>query len=137
MKIKQTVLTLLSLGVLVGGGLLVAQPVSATPSDPDKLNCSVLPQDICDAANDPGKNTIKTTGTWMLLRFALKILTALVGVVAVGALGWAGFLYATASNNANQVTKAKEMIRDVVIGLVAYAFMYVLLQFLIPGGVFT
>ncbi len=133
MKIKQTVLTLMSLGVLVGGGLLVASPALAA----DKLNCSVLPQDICDAANEPGKNDISKTGTWKLLMFALNILTALVGVVAVGALGWAGFLYATASNNANQVTKAKEMIRDVVIGLVAYALMYVLLQFLIPGGVFT
>lgn len=123
----------MSLGVLVGGGLLVASPALAA----DKLNCSVLPQDICDAANEPGKNDISKTGTWKLLMFALNILTALVGVVAVGALGWAGFLYATASNNANQVTKAKEMIRDVVIGLVAYALMYVLLQFLIPGGVFT
>lgn len=127
----------MSLGMLVGGGLLATTPVSANPTDPDKLNCSVLPQPICDAANEPGTGDIRKTGTWKLLMFALNILTALVGVVAVGALGWAGFMYATASNDSGKVTKAKEMIRDVVIGIVAYAFMYVLLQFLIPGGVFT
>lgn len=127
MKLKQTILTFGSLGVLFGGTLLYAQPAAA-------LDCAILPDEICKAA-DKGK--LEESGTWKLLLFALNILTALVGIVAVGALGFAAFLYASASNDANQVSKSKEMIRNVVIGLVAYAFMYMLLQYLIPGGIFT
>lgn len=127
MTIKQTALTLGSLGLMFGGILAIAPAASA-------LECSILPKDICDSAD---KGQLDQSGTWKLLILVLNILTALVGIVAIGALGFAGFLYASASNDSGQVTKAKEMIRNVLIGVVAYAFMYVLLQYLIPGGVFT
>lgn len=127
MKVKQTLLGLGGLGILVGGALFYTQPASA-------LECSVLPKSICDAAGEGG---LEKSGTWALLLFVLKILTVGIGIVAVGAIGFAGFLYATASDNEGQVKQAKEMIRNTVIGILAYGAMYVLLQFLIPGGVFT
>lgn len=127
MKIKQTALGLGGLGILLGGGLFYAQPVAA-------LECSVLPAGICDAADEKNLND---SGTWKLLLFVLGILTAGVGIVAVGSIGYAGFLYATASDNEGQVKQAKEMIRNTVIGILAYGAMYVILQFIIPGGVFA
>lgn len=118
----------MSLGILFGGvSLAVAQPASAA------LKCSILPQGICDKS-DAGE--LKDSGTWALLIFILNILTAGVGLAAVGAIGYAGFLYATASDNESQVKQSKDMIRNAIVGVGAYALMYVFLQFLIPGGVF-
>lgn len=125
---KQTLVAalLLSLG-FVGAGVVTAPEVGA-------LQCSILPQSICDNADN---GELEQSGTWQLLLFVLRIMTAGVGIVAVGAVAYAGFLYATAQDSAEQTKKAKELILNVAIGIVAYALMYVALNFLIPGGVFT
>lgn len=128
MKVKQTILGIATFGAVLSGTVLYAQPVSAD------LKCTVLPQSICDKAKEGG---LEQSGTWALLLFVLNILTVGIGVVAVGAIAFAGFLYATASDNESQVKQSKEMIRNTAIGILAYGLMYVLLQFLIPGGVFT
>ena len=65
----------------------------------------------------------------------LRILTALVGIAAVGGLIWAGILYTSASDDAAQVKASKTIIIDVIIGLVAYGLMFVALNWIIPGGV--
>lgn len=75
-------------------------------------------------------------GIWSLLLLVVQILTAGVGLVAIGGFVYAAILYTTAEGNAGQVTKAKETIFNVVVGLVLYALMWAFLQFLIPGGVF-
>lgn len=99
-----------------------------------ELECSILPQSICDQADE---STLENSGTWALLEFVLSIMTVGVGIVAVGAIAFAGFLYASAQDSAEQTKKAKNMIINTVIGIVAYGLMYVALNFLIPGGVFS
>lgn len=106
---------------------------SAGSSD-KKLQCAVLPSSICGAA---GEGNLEESGTWGLLKLVLSIMTAGVGVVAVGAIAYAGFLYATAQDSSEQTKKAKDMIKNVAIGIVAFGLMYVALNFLIPGGVFS
>ena len=69
-----------------------------------------------------------------ILVLVINILTAGVGIAAVGGIIWAAFLYVTAEENAGQVSKAKLLITNVVVGIVAYFLMYALLNFLIPGG---
>jgi hypothetical protein len=64
-------------------------------------------------------------------------MTAGVGVLAVLGVVWAAVLYTTADDRADQVKKAKDMIWNVVFGLIAFGLMYALLNFLIPGGIFT
>jgi hypothetical protein len=59
-----------------------------------------------------------------------------VGVAAVGGVIWAGIMYATAGDHADQVKKAKQVIVDVAIGIVAYGLMFIALNWIIPGGVF-
>ncbi len=134
MKLKQITLGLGAVVALAGAALFYAQPAYASQPPASALKCTVLPQDICDQSE---KGALKDSGTWALLLFILNILTAGVGVVAVGAIAWAGFLYTSASDDEGKVKQAKEMIRNTVIGIVAYGLMYVALQFLIPGGVFT
>ena len=71
-----------------------------------------------------------------ILNMILLVVTTGVGIAAVGAIVYAGILYITARDNAGQVSKAKTMIMNTVIGVVAYILMWAFLQWIIPGGVF-
>ncbi len=127
MKLKQTVLTLGMLTAMVGGSAFVAT------ASAHALECNVLPDYICKEADT---ETLQSSGTGELLKFVIQILTAGVGVVAVAVIAYAAFLYTTARSDEGQTKQAKEMIRNVVIGLVVYAFMWAASQWLIPGGIF-
>jgi len=128
MKTKQIVLSLLALAIGFGAAFI---PMTASA---DTLQCTVLPQDICESASS---GDLQSSGTWKILLLILNIMTALVGVAAVAALGFAGFLYATAADDSAKVKKAKDMILNTCIGIAAYGAMYVALNFLVPGGIFT
>ena len=56
------------------------------------------------------------------------------GVAAVLGVIIAGVMYMTARDNEAQVTRAKTRLYEVVIGLIAWALMYAVLRWLIPGG---
>ena len=71
-----------------------------------------------------------------ILNMILLVVTTGVGIAAVGAIVYAGVLYITARDNAGQVSKAKTMIMNTVIGVVAYILMWAFLQWIIPGGAF-
>ena len=71
-----------------------------------------------------------------ILNMILLVVTTGVGIAAVGAIVYAGVLYITARDNAGQVSKAKTMIMNTVVGVVAYLLMWAFLQWIIPGGVF-
>lgn len=75
-------------------------------------------------------------GIMWLLKQAIKILSGLVGAVAVVMFIFAGVSYAAAGDNSEKVQKAKEMMRNTVIGILLYLFMFAILNFIIPGGVF-
>lgn len=79
----------------------------------------------------------QNSGIWGVLLIALNILTAGVGIAAVGGIVYGAILYTSAGDSTEQTKKAIEIIRNVVIGLVAYGLMFIGLNFLIPGGVFT
>jgi len=89
----------------------------------------------CDQ-NNSGSN-VENNGIWGLLLIAINIMTAGVGVLAVGGIVYGAILYTTAEDKADQVKKAIDIITNVVIGLVAFALMWAGLNFLIPGGVFS
>ena len=92
-------------------------------------------------ANEAEKATTKNAiipdnwGINEILNMILTTLTAGLAVLATGSIIFAGFLYMTAGNNASQVQKAKTMIFNTVIGIIAYVFMWTILEWLIPGGV--
>lgn len=96
-------------------------------ADPTKCQTSIIKIN-CDASG---------SGIWNLLLLVITILTAGVGLVAIGGFVYAAILYTTAEGDAGKVTKAKTTIFNVVLGLVAFALMYAFIQFLVPGGVFN
>ena len=102
------------------------------------LECAALPKSICDAADKKaGSSDVSNTAIWKLLLWTLNIMIALVGLAATGAIIYAGILYSSAGGNADMIAKAKKIIMNTVIGIVAFALMYLGLNWLIPGGIFT
>ncbi len=123
-KIQTLLIASLAIGVV---GL-------ATTSHVQALECSVLPPSICDKDGDEG---LANSGIWALLILGLQIMTAGVGIVAVGAIVFAGIMYSSAQGDAGQTKKAIEIIRNTVIGLFLYMLMFAIVNFLIPGGILT
>ena len=71
-----------------------------------------------------------------LLQQAVKVLYGVIGVLAVVVIMVAGVIYGTAGDREDRVKLAKTMITNTVIGILLYVFMTVILNFLVPGGVF-
>ena len=80
---------------------------------------------------------VENSGVWGLLLIVINILTTGIGIAAVAGIVYGSILYSAAGDSADKVTKARAVIRNVVIGIVAYALMYAALNFIIPGGLFT
>lgn len=72
-----------------------------------------------------------------LLRYVVQLMTYGIGILAVGGVILAGIMYASAGGSQEQTKKAKMMLFNIAIGLIAYAFMFAITNFLIPGGVFN
>lgn len=85
----------------------------------------------CDAGEDDDQGT----GIFEILKIIIRVMVVGVGIVAVGGLAYGAVLYASAQDNSGQVQQAITIIRNVIIGLVAFALMTVFLNFIIPGGV--
>ena len=64
----------------------------------------------------------------------IKLFTVLIGVFAVISIIVAGIQYASSADDPGKVTKAKDRIFQTVLGLLAYIFLFALLNYLIPGG---
>lgn len=126
MKITRVILLI---GMVLGLSVCVARPALAAGS-----GCGVLDFDgvSCQssATDGIGQDNIKN-----FLVGVLRVLTAAVGVAAVGALVFAGILYSMASGDPQKTAQAKTMITNVVIGVLAYALMGVIINFLVPGGI--
>lgn len=111
--------------------------VASTPAQAAELQCSTLPSNICNSAKKEAVDgKVQGTGVYELLKFVLKLLIAGIGIVAVGSVVYAGILYASAGDNQQQVQNAKNNIKNVAIGIVAFGLMFIALNWLIPGGVF-
>ena len=80
---------------------------------------------------------VENTGVWSILLTAINIITAGVGIAAVGGIIYGSILYTSAGGSQEQVKKAMGIITNVVIGVVAYALMFSGLNFIIPGGLFA
>lgn len=82
-----------------------------------------------DTDADNGKEAIMD-----ILNLVRNILVYGLGVVAVLGVVIAGILYMTARDNEQQVTLAKRRLFEVVIGLIAWAVMFAVLEWLLPTG---
>lgn len=73
-------------------------------------------------------------GITYLIKTSISILTVLIAIAAVIGIIYGAVLYTSSGGNAENTKKARGIITNTIIGIVAYALMYVILNFLIPGG---
>lgn len=112
----------------------VAAPITTV----NAAECGGRPTAIINCEQKGGEGAdVEETGLWGLLLMVINILTAGVGVVALGGIVYGSVLYATARGSVEQTKKAQAIFRSVVIGVVLFAGMYMLLEFIVPGGVFN
>jgi len=139
MKIKQTIKTLVA-GFFVLAVVAITSPAAPTfaqATEAGNNGCGVNTSIItCDNV-DVTEEGVENTAIWGLLLLAINILSAGVGIVAIGGVVYGSILYTSAGGSPEQVKKAMGIITNVVIGVVAYALMFSLLNFLIPGGLFN
>lgn len=162
MKIKQTILvivTLIGLSALAispsayaiadegsnsnsvtDGSLSSPDDTSAVTNnvtnDNNSNSCAGVTTNIIDCTSTDGDG-IENSGLWNLLLTVINILSAGIGIAAVGGVVYGAVLYSSAGANPDNVKKAKEMFVNIGIGIVAYILMYSLLNYLIPGGLFN
>lgn len=66
----------------------------------------------------------------------INFLAALVGVAVVASIIFGGIQYGSSAGDPAKVTAAKNRIRNAILALLAFLFLYALLNFLVPGGLF-
>lgn len=71
-----------------------------------------------------------------MLLVVTNILSGLVAVVIVGMITFGGIRYTTAGGDPQKVVAARGQIRNALIALVLYIFMFAFLQWIVPGGLF-
>ena len=140
MKIKQTVkvlLVVLGLTLTALAAVIPTAGVASADCDPANQSCCGGVQTSLITCSETGGAGVEQTGVWGLLLIILNILTAGIGLAAVAGIVYASILYTSAGGSQEQIKKALTTIANIVIGVVAYAGMYALLNFLIPGGLFN
>ena len=123
---------------IVGFALLIGSFIAFTPAPTAMAaTCGGVQTAIIECSQTSQGPDAKNSGVWGVLIIVLNILTACVGIAAVGGIVYASILYASAADSTEQTKKAIEMIRNTVLGIIVYGLMYLLLNYLIPGGIFT
>lgn len=85
--------------------------------------------------NDPNGINEDNCGIIRYLVIFINVLSAVVGLVVVGSIIYGGIQYSMAGSDPQKVSEAKRRIRNAVIALMFFLFMFSLLNYLVPGGV--
>lgn len=102
--------------------------VTALPKDGDVSKCP---------AADGGGNCSSVNSCDLIQKYInpfINFLAALVGIAVVISIIIGGIQYGSSGGDPSKVTAAKNRIRNAIIALVTFLFLYALLNFLIPGG---
>jgi len=117
----------------------VSAASGATPSGGCTLTTGLQKPKPCtgiyDCTGVDSNTCLKYNPMIQWIRFLINVLSALIGVIVIIMVTLAGIQYSSAADNPQGVQAAKKRIENVLVGLVAYIFLYAFLQWLIPGGV--
>ena len=91
--------------------------------DPNKVSCGSAPGADCGGVV---KNIVNP---------GIRIMTAIVGIIVAISLVIAAITYGAAGGDPSKVGAAKKRITNTIVALIAYIFMFGLLQWLVPGGI--
>ena len=132
MKIKQTIRTF-SVGALV---LMATIAIAFTTPVSAEAECGGVDTALINCSQTGGGG-VENSGLWGILLIVINVMTAGVGVLALAGIVYGAVLYTSSGGSPEQIKKARTIFTNVVIGVLAFAGMYTLLQFIVPGGVFN
>ncbi len=126
---KIILVALVTLSIALGStGLVSAAPTAiACDSKTDNTCIESKPFDQC--ANETNCNIVVK-----YLNPAIKLLTIFVGIAVVVGITIGGIQYASSGGDPQKAAAAKMRIRNSIIALLFYFFLYAFLRFAIPGG---
>lgn len=124
-KIKKISIAMCCLGLLLTPALSFVAP---TPVFSASLKSKILKQQNALAGNE-GAGLGQAKDPRIIVANIIRVLLGLVGTLIVIYFVYGGFLWMTASGNDEQVTKAKGVIKNTVIGLVIVLTAYSVTQF--------
>lgn len=122
---KRNIVISIFIATVIAGVIFTPRMVMAANNSCGGAETSVI---SCD---DTGSTAIIN-----IIKQVIKILTAGVLVAAVGAVIYGAFLYTTSEGSPDKIKKAREVWTNTVIGIIMFAFMVAITNFIIPGGVF-
>ena len=126
---------LLFVGAVIATSVATVLTVGFQATPVMAADCGGVETAYIDCGDGVDNSTVETSAIWRVLEIVLNIMIGGVAIAAVGGIVYAAIIYASAQDNASQVSQAKEMIRNVIIGLALFIAMWAGLQYLIPGGV--
>lgn len=97
-------------------------------------------KDGCAGIDTSGIIKCDDTGQGPVVNLLFQVINFMafgVGIAVVGGIIWGGLLYASSNGDANKVQQAKTIIVNAVVGLLLFFFMYALVNYLVPGGLFS
>ncbi len=106
---------------------------TGTDANPNDAGGTVSP----DAAAASGNCSASTSQCDLISQYIqplVNLLAALVGVAVVISIIIGGIQYGSSAGDPQKVSAAKNRIRNAIIALITFIFLYALLNFLIPGG---
>ncbi len=110
--------------ISIFAALALAQPALAG-------NCGGAETSIIDCGGATGEDAVIG-----LIKIVIQIMTGGIGILAVGAVIVGGLIYASSNGSPEKLKKAHDIWQNTVIGLILFAFLVAITNFLIPGGVF-
>lgn len=99
--------------------------------NPSRVFADCAGGDAKDCLKSPEASPIMNTITTVINGLAASVIIFATIMFVV-----AGIQYTTSNGDPQKVSDAKKKITDIIIGLAAFFFLYGIMQWLIPGGIF-
>lgn len=132
---KRLILGLVTVAAAFGGMTAsgAATPVMAVSGDAGMVSETVAVSSVQTNLFGQVNTDDKGSGIMTILKLIVAILFYGIGAVAVIGVVVAGIIYLTARDNEAQATKARTRLVEIGLGLVVWAMLFTLLNWLIPG----
>lgn len=124
-----------------GGGPMSSKTAPKGACGENYIELGVPIEDGKDAGGEPDNCILKSDDEqnpiYTYLRTIIRFLSAGVGLVIVTMIIISGVQYSASGGNSDGMQAAKKRLGNAVVALLLFLFMTAILNFLIPGGLFS
>lgn len=111
-------------------------PPSPSPSPPGTSATGTAGTGRFECGSGTGNDCINDNPIVKDLKIIMNVLSGAVGITVLAVMIFAGIQYSSSGGDPQRVAQAKQRIINAVIALVAWFFLYAVLDWFLPGGLF-